>query len=199
VPSFSAQTQDVSRLGGQLRFLFGLLLLFFATAAFVVFTAAQNRKPEEYQVKAVYLYNFGRFADWPVSEPKDDTFSICVLGTDPFGRELDDVAAGEQIDGKKLSVRRVATVREVGGCRILFISDSESSRIKDIIASLGKLPLLTVSDIRGFVDDGGMIEFVIVDNKVRFQVNLTAAQEAGLTLSSQLLRVATVVRGSANQ
>jgi hypothetical protein len=156
--------------------------------------AAQQPKPEEYQVKAVYLYNFGRFVEWPANLPPQETFDICVMGRDPFGSFLDATLAGESINSRKLAAKRIGSGRDAANCKILFISASENGRIKDILAAVEKTAVLTVSDMPGFTSNGGMIQFVLRDNKVRFEVNLTATDKAGLTLSSQLLKVATDVR-----
>ena len=156
--------------------------------------AAQESKPQEYQVKAVYLYNFGRFIDWPAAAAKDDSFAICVLGEDPFGRALDATVAGEKIGNRGLITRHVATEHDASGCRILFISSSEAAHVKDILESLSNSSILTVSDMAGFTSDGGMIQFVLKENRVRFEVNLTRAEKAGLIFSSQLLKVASDVR-----
>jgi hypothetical protein len=163
-------------------------------AGFASPAMAQQPKPEEYQVKAVYLYNFGRFVEWPASAKKGDFFAICVLGRDPFGAALDTTVAGAAIDNQKLVARRISSAREATNCRILFISSSESNHDKDILAGLEKTAVLTVSDMPGFANNGGMIQFVLQENKVRFEVNLTAAEKAGLTLSSQLLKVATDIK-----
>ena len=180
------------------RALWGRIVLFAAilagTASFTLSGDAQRSKPEEYQVKAVYLFNFGRFIEWPESAAKDESFTICVLGLDPFGSALDATLAGEAIGSRKLVARRIMSTREVTNCRILFISSSEVSHIKEILSSLEKSNILTVSDMPGFTSNGGMIQFVLKENKVRFEVNLTAAEKAGLTFSSQLLKVATDVK-----
>jgi len=166
---------------------------FTVLTSFASSATAQQSKPEEYQVKAVYLYNFGRFIDWPATGNKDDSFTICVLGRDPFGAVLDATLAGETIGDKKLVARRLASTLDGSNCKILFISSSESSRMKQILAAVEKFGVLTVSDLPDFAINGGMIQFVLRDNKVRFEVNLAAAERAGLTLSSQLLKVATDV------
>lgn len=156
---------------------------------------AQQSKPEEYQVKAVYLYNFGRFVVWPgAATAAQETFDVCVMGRDPFGSALDATLAGETINNWKLAARRIAIPREATNCQILFISSSEAPRIKGILAAVGSSAVLTVSDMPAFTSNGGMIQFVLKENKVRFEVNLTAAEKAGLTLSSQLLKVATDIR-----
>lgn len=174
-----------------LRWLFLLLLsLWFLTSA-----CAQSKRPEEYQVKAVYLFNFGKFVEWPERAAKEPDFPICVLGVDPFGSTLDSVLGGEVISGRKLVARRISTVRDATGCRILFISSSEASRFKEILTEAQTLPILTVSDAATFLSAGGMVQFVVRENKVRFDVSLAPADKAGLILSSQLLKVADLVTG----
>jgi hypothetical protein len=160
------------------------------------FLYAQQPKASEFQVKAAYLYNFGRFVQWPDESGTDrtDSFQICVLGADPFGQALDATLAGGTIGGKSVMAKRISKPQEVNSCRILFISSSEESHLKDVLAALDKTRVLTVSDIPRFSERGGMIGFVQEGNRVRFDVNLDSAQGAGLTLSSELLRVATNVR-----
>jgi len=159
----------------------------------------QQSRPSEYQVKAVYLFNFSRFVGWPsqaASEPLGP-FAICVLGKDPFGAVLDATLAGENIGGKSVVARRVAQAQEATNCRVVFISSSEEGRLKEILGVLDKASVLTVSDIPRFSQHGGMIEFVLQGDRVRFEVNLASTAEAGLTLSSELLKVAVAVRRSA--
>jgi uncharacterized protein DUF4154 len=156
---------------------------------------AQSKKPTDYQVKAVYLYNFGRFVEWPDKlGSNQDPFTICVLGRDPFGPTLDSTLAGETIAGRRVVAKRIAAPEDAARCRILFMGSIESGPLRHAIAILKNQGILTVSDLPQFADHGGMIQFVAEDNKVRFSVNLAAAQEAGLSLSSELLKVATAVR-----
>jgi hypothetical protein len=158
--------------------------------------SAQKSKPQEYEVKATYLYNFARFVEWPSSSAaaKNDSFAICVLGQDPFGPALDAIVAGESIDGKAALAKRVSKPQDAVSCRVLYISSSEDSRLKEDLAALDKSGVLTVSDIPQFSRRGGMIQFVLDGNSVRFEVNLTIAESAGLTLRSELLKVAVTVR-----
>jgi hypothetical protein len=157
---------------------------------------AQQQRASEYQVKATYLYNFGRFVQWPpnVAAAQGNSFPICVIGSDPFGPSLDSILAGETIDGKTVVAKRILKSQDAVNCRVLYIGASEESRLMDLLAALDKAGVLTVSDIPQFSQRGGMIQFVMVGNKVRFEVNLTIAQDAGLTLSSDLLKVAAAVR-----
>ena len=155
--------------------------------------------PTEYEVKAAYLYNFARFVEWPPSSPavQASEFNICVLGHDPFGGVLDNTIAGEKIDGKNVVARRIAKAGEATSCRVLFISSSENKQLREILGDVGKLSVLTVSDMPQFVQQGGIVQFVLEQERVRFEINLTAAQQASLSLSSELLKVAAVVKGKA--
>jgi hypothetical protein len=154
------------------------------------FTSAAEEATES-QVKAAYLYNFGKFVTWPASPAVSPApREICVLGKDPFGAVLDSTVAGESIAGKKIAIRRLAKAQEANHCNILFVGSSEASRLDAIILALRHFDALTVSDIPHFAEHGGMIEFVMRQNKIRFEVNWVAAQQAHLVLSSELLKVA---------
>lgn len=157
---------------------------------------AQKVKAGEYEVKATYLYNFGKFVGWPskAGGPDNGSFTICILGQDPFGGVLDAIISGETIGGKNVLARRIPRPQDAAGCRILFISASEEKRLNEILAALDQVNVLTVSDMQEFTRRGGMIQFVMVASKVRFEVNLTSAERAGLILSSELLKVAASVR-----
>lgn len=161
---------------------------------------AQQSKPSEYQVKAVYLYNFTRFVEWPAQKISSDSnaFAICVLGKDPFGPVLDSTVAGESIAGKRVVARRISKPQEALDCQILFVSASEDKQLKGDLAALNA-GVLTVSDIPGFSERGGMIQFVADGDKIRFEVNLSNATESGLVLSSDLLKVAVAVRKNARR
>ena len=153
-------------------------------------------RPSEYQVKAAYLYNFGKFVNWPADVATASEFDVCVLGTDPFGPLLDATVSDSTINGKRVIAKRIARAQDAADCRVVFIAASESQRLGSDLAVLSKLHVLTVSDNPRFLERGGMIQFVFEGDRVRFAVNLTAAQEAGLTLSSELLKVATKVVGT---
>jgi hypothetical protein len=171
-----------------------ILVLAWALAGFPC-SWAQRPKPSDYQVKAAYLYNFGRFVEWPrVATAKGGPFTVCVLGQDPFGSTLDATMAGETIAGRNVVTKRISTPEESVNCQILFLSAAEAGRLNKIVEGLDKAAVLTVSDMPQFAQRGGMIQFVLEGNRVRFEVNLVATQHAGLTLSSDLLRVATAVR-----
>lgn len=162
---------------------------------FACSSALGQQRPSEYQVEAAYLYNFSRFVEWPAKGTNaPGSFTICVLGEDPFGQALDATIAGEAIGNQRVIARRISSPQMSVDCQILFISSSEANRLNKIIEALNKSSVLTVSNIPQFSERRGMIQFVLEENRIRFEVNLTATQRAGLTLSSDLLKVATVVR-----
>jgi hypothetical protein len=157
---------------------------------------AQQAKPGEYQVKAAYLYNFARYVKWPAGTApgNGDSFPVCVLGRDPFGPILDATLAGETLEGKPVLIRRILKPQDATDCRILFVSSTEEHHLKEILAAIDQVGVLTVSDIAGFSRRGGMIQFVVEGDRVRFEINLASAENARLVLSSELLKVAAAVR-----
>jgi hypothetical protein len=144
----------------------------------------------EYQVKAAFLLNFAKFVEWPASafpEP-DSPISICILGVDPFGKTLDQLIAGESVNGRKLAIERVKRTPPPKSCQVLFLSKAERETNKTLPA-LGP-GVLTVGEGDNFVHEGGVIGFIIENRRVRFDINQTAAENAELKLSSKLLSVA---------
>jgi hypothetical protein len=146
----------------------------------------------EYQVKAVFLFNFAQFVDWPPKAfPEPQTpLVIGVLGEDPFGTYLDETVRGEKVKDRPLVVQRYRRVGEIKTCHVLFISRSETDRLEQILASVKGRNILTVGDAEDFALRGGMIQLVTEKNKIRMRINLEAVKAAGLTISSKLLRVA---------
>jgi hypothetical protein len=153
---------------------------------------AQPQRHGEYQVKAAFLFNFGKFIN--TRNAQSDLFSICVIGEDPFGSNLDGAVEGGTVGGKPAVARRISVPEAARDCEILFISASEDNRLNAILDAVAKTAVLTVSDIPRFAQRGGMIGFLFDGNRVRFEVNLGPATATGLTLSSELLRVASAVR-----
>jgi uncharacterized protein DUF4154 len=156
---------------------------------------AQAAPDPEYQLKAVFLFNFAQFVEWPTSAfPNSQTpLVIGILGDDPFGPYLDETVRGETVNDRPLVVRRYRSVEEITTCHILFISRREEGRVKGILDSLRGRSVLTVSDADRFASRGGMIRFVTDHHRIRFRINLEAAKSASLTLSSKLLRPAQIV------
>jgi hypothetical protein len=157
--------------------------------------SAQAKSSQEYALKAVFLYNFAQFVEWPNSTFDAATAPIVIgiLGDDPFGSYLDETLLGETVNGHPLIVQRFQEIAEVQSCHILFISKSESDRLNSIITTLKGRSILTVCDTRGFARQGVMIRFVKRDNKVRLRINTEAVKAGNLAISSKLLRLAEIV------
>lgn len=150
---------------------------------------AAEGPPSEYQVKAAFLLNFTRFIEWPAAAfgDSDSRFTICILGDDPFGPVLDEIVSGETVNTRTLGIER-GRRPPFKSCQILFVSKSEKS-VPKTLRDLGS-GVLTVGEEDSFLREGGMIAFVIENRRVRFDINPTAAANAGLKLSSKLLSVA---------
>lgn len=157
--------------------------------------SSQDPQPTADQVKAVFLFNFAQFVEWPDSAfaGPGSPLVIGIVGEDPFGSYLDETVRGELARGRPLVVRRFQRVEDIKNCHILFISPSEESRLAVILASLKGRPILLVSDAPGFLRRGGMVGFAFERNRVRVRINPVAAATAGLTISSKLLQAAELV------
>jgi hypothetical protein len=154
----------------------------------------QRSVSTEYQIKAVFLYNFTQFTEWPAeafTQP-DAPLIIGILGKDPFGRYLDETVAGEKISGHPLVVQRFNSIEDIKTCHILFINTPEK-KVAPSLESLSARSILTVSDINNFAKQGGMITFVTENNKTRIQINLEATKKANIALSAKLLKLAEIV------
>jgi hypothetical protein len=160
-------------------------------------TRAQSPTAGEYQVKAAFLFNFAKFVEWPSSNLPDPSapLRICILGRDPFGEELRNITKGKTVSGRKLQIDQVVDLRQARTCQILFIASSEKAQLKETLEALQGANALTVSDTNGFLEQGGMINFVLENDRVQFGVNRKAAEQAGLKISSKLLSVAKLVVG----
>jgi hypothetical protein len=162
--------------------------------------ACEGDQPSEYQLKAAFLFNFAKFIDWPpgaFSNP-GSPFVLCILGEAPFGADLDDSLHGKTIAGHSIAVRRRPTETAARACQILFVSQSQSGRISEILQGLHGTNVLVVGESDGFASGGGAIEFVLQQDHVRFRINPDAVARAGLTISSKLLALATIVHDGAN-
>jgi hypothetical protein len=156
--------------------------------------AAQAPRPSQDDVQATYLYQFTRFVRWTTAAP-DRPLALCVAGQAAYIEALKKTVAGESIDGRPLAVRPIRRPDEVTGCDVLFIGASAKDALDPLLAAASGKPILTVSDSPGFLDRGGMIQFLLIDNRVRFAVDLRPVQTSGLSLSSELLKVAVTVNG----
>ncbi len=152
----------------------------------------------EYLIKAGFIYNFAQLVQWPSAafSQADSPIVIGILGTDPFGTSIDRVVENKKLDGHNLIVKRLRwskDLRDLTECNILFISSSEKEHIADVINMVKWLPILTIGETPGFAARGGIINLTLEDNKVRFEVNIGAAKQANLNISSRLLALAKIV------
>jgi hypothetical protein len=157
---------------------------------------ARAQAPSEYQVKAAFLYNFAKFVEWPpdlFNNPRGPLV-LCVAGKDPFGDFLEGIVQGKTANGHPLTIRRLQREGEARSCQILFISSSERNRVRPVLQSLNGASVLTVGETDGFAQQGGVINFTLEDNHVHFEINVDAAERAGLKISSKLLSLAKIVR-----
>jgi len=156
---------------------------------------AQTGNASEAQVKAVFLFNFAQFVDWPPEAVPDSQapLVIGILGGDPFGDFLDATVRGERRGARPFAVQRYQRVEDITRCDILFINRSAGAQPEEILARLKNRPILTVSDADRFAERGGMIRFVTDRSRIRLQINPEAAEAAHLTISSKLLRVSEVI------
>lgn len=148
----------------------------------------------EYQLKAAYLLNFARFVYWPEATFSAETknFNICVSGENPFGDSLDKLS-DKKIQNRSINVYYENDSETISNCHIFYISESEKEDYKQLIAEL-PVGMLTVSDIEGFAGNGGMIEFVRISNKIKFEINVGESLNKGIKYRSQLLEVAEKLR-----
>jgi hypothetical protein len=169
------------------------------TAALALLVNAASLHAEEsleYGVKAAFLLNFAKFAEWPEgsAQAAAPVVSICVLGRDPFGDNLEKVVAGRSVGGRPVELRRYRDADGIEACHVLFVPASESSRLGSVFERLHGAPVLTVGESAEFGRRGGLIRLFVEDNRARFEVQLGVAETNRLRLSSQLLGVARVVR-----
>jgi hypothetical protein len=167
-----------------------------ATALAPVGAAAAEGDSLEYAVKAAYLYKLGDYVEWPASafETPTSAVSICVAGEDPFGSTLDTSVAGQRIAGHPIAIRRLRVVDRNSGCRILYVGGTDQQRIAQALDAVRGTPVVTVTDSARGADAGGIIHFVVKDNRVRFTIDDQAASLNGLTISSKLFSLALSVR-----
>ena len=159
-------------------------------------SADAQARVSQYDLESVYVFDFAKFVRWP--EPAaDKPFDLCVAsaaGQKGFADVLKKTVAGETLDGRTLRVRGVDRIDDETGCNVLFL-DGSAKNVTALLAAAAGKPILTVSDVPDFLASGGMIQFVTVDSRVRFSVNLTPVSRSGLSMNAELLKVAVKVQG----
>jgi hypothetical protein len=175
------------------RGVFGLLVLILSFAASGLGHAQESK---EYQLKAAFLFNFAQFVKWPPNSftNTDAPFCIGILGDDPFGSVLDETVQGETISNHRLTVVRSQRIEDLKDCQMIFVSRSEEGHVGEILSQIDSRPILTVSEVASFAQNGGDIDFYLSDGKVRFEINPQSALRCGLKISSQLLSLGKIVK-----
>lgn len=160
----------------------------------ILFVSAQTPVAPEYQVKAVFLFNFTHFVEWPSTSFASDQspLVIGILGENPFGAYMENVVSGEKVNDHPLVVYHYENLEEINTCHILFINKTETNNLSDILTSLKGKNILTVSDTPDFMQQGGMVRFFTRNNKINLQINLNATKLTKLEISSKLLRLAEI-------
>lgn len=158
---------------------------------------AQESSFSEYEIKAAWLLNFARFVSWPTNafDAPDAPIVVGVVGRDPFGRLLEKAFEGKAVKGHPLVVKRLTPDQDLRQCHLLFVSALEQRRFKDSLERLRTKPVLTVGESDDFLDEGGIVNFVLKEKSIRFEINVRAAKAAGLKMEANLLKVAASVRG----
>jgi hypothetical protein len=148
----------------------------------------------EQQVKTAFVYNFFKYVDWPANAlpPSEQAVSLCVLGQDSLGDALESLNA-KTMQGRKVVVRKVGRAAEADHCQALYVAKSGKEPVSSVVKVVRE-GVLTIGDVSGFASSGGMINFIVADTRVSFEINIDAAERAGLKISSQLLKVAKIVK-----
>src|SRR5262249_19706904 len=134
-------------------------------------TARAAEVAPEYQVKAAFLYNFIKFIEWPAGEDAARPIFVCILGKDPFGEALVNVVRGKTVNARTVDVRKINNVAAAASCQVLFVGSSEIVRTAEISKAVRAWGVLTVGEYPGFLEQGGVVNFLMDGNRVRFQIN----------------------------
>lgn len=199
-PGGHAAAQRGAR-GGRVPAFWLLLILAIAVGLMLADTTrttwAQSQAGE-YHVKAAFLFHFVQLVEWPTGTLGNDInpVTLCTIGEDPFQGDLETTLAGKTVGTRPLRVRHLKSAEDFPGCHVLFVSSHDAARLGPLLQELKDGPVLTVGESDGFVQQGGMIGFCLVDNKVRFEINVEAAERAKLKISSRLLLLAKTVVGN---
>lgn len=175
-----------------LRIVLGFLLL----GIIVAHADAQNSVADEYDIRAAMLFNITRFVEWPTSKlnPQHPQMLVCIAGPDPIGPGLDHFLQSQKAGIKSISVRHLNSLESAEACHVLYVSLREQKDVKKFVPSLAKANVLLISEKTNAGSPDQVIGLPTLDEHVHIEVNLAAAQRAGITISSKLLRLATVTR-----
>lgn len=156
----------------------------------------ETREINEQALKVAFLLNFAKFVEWPAEAfgSGSDPVVIGVLGQDPFGGVLDETFQRQSLNGRNFRVERFAHLQDLKPCHVLFVSGSEKKKVRQLLTTLGASHVLTVGDMSDFAPSGGIIGFFNQGDRLGLEVNVDAAERAGLRISSKLLKLAKVIR-----
>jgi hypothetical protein len=143
-------------------------------------------------IKAAFLYNFTRFVEWPAAAAAgaDGRFHVCVAAEPAFVAHIETMLKGEDVNGRPVSLAVPDPPDPARSCHLVYLGAAHAQRAARLVAALRRAPVLTVGEGAAFVEKGGMIAFILEDNRVKFDINKAAVDQAGLSVSSKLLRVA---------
>jgi hypothetical protein len=155
----------------------------------------------EYEIESAMLYNFTKFIDWPDGAlgASGGSLVVGVLADDPMAPALAAALRDKTIHGHPLVVRRLDSTADLKGCAVLLVGSSDRRQIARIVEAVGRSPVLTIGMQAQFSRQGGVIAFLRDGNRIRFEINLDAAERAGLQVSSKLLRLAAIWRETSPQ
>ena len=175
----------------------GLAWLACLLASALPLSAAEEVALSEHQVKAAQILKFVHFSEWPAGSfaQTNSPYVIGIAGRDPFGKDLDRIFENKSVKGRPFVIKRITDEQELRNCHLVFVSSSERRRLKDLLDKLKGAAVLTVGESPEFLDQSGVINFLLKDSSVRFEINLAAAQAAKVKLDANLLKVAVAVRG----
>lgn len=159
----------------------------------VVVAGQGPQRETDVVLKAAFLYNFARFAEWPALRI-GQAIAVCIVGDDDMAAAFDKTASGKSIGGHVVAMTRPDDATTWSACHVLFIADTEARRSAKELSLIRAVPVLTVSDAPGFARRSGLVELYVEDGRMRFAINVDALGRSGLQLSSRLLGLAKVVR-----
>ena len=171
------------------------VLVLFAILAVAADTGVLADAPTEYEIKAAFIHNIAKLVEWPAASSDASTLRLCILGKDPFGHALD-ILRGKRIGNLEWEVMPADPKTDLRECRVLFIAASESDNLDSVLRDIKGSAILTIGDTAGYAEQGVIVNFYMEQNKVRLEVNVEAAQRAGLRIGSQLLKLAKIVHGT---
>jgi hypothetical protein len=193
----SGTAQTLDRRGGTLSLVADLNLMFTlirrplligaALAGLLTPPAAIAQDVTASALKAAFIYNFVKFTEWPLAAPASEPFLICVIGDAAVGDALERVVDGREFAGRRIAVSAAASARPTAACNVLYVSGATTSEAVRVIQGLQDGPVLTISDVVGFTDTGGIAQFFFERSQLRFSINVNAVRRSGLKISSKLL------------